>query len=51
MCQFHIKFITKDYLQIYKTLQPFTNTITFNTNKFTSIKDINNTSVQTQNDY
>jgi hypothetical protein len=31
-CQFQIKFITKDYLQMYKTLQLFTNTFTFNTN-------------------
>jgi hypothetical protein len=36
-CQFQIKFITEDYLQMYKTLQLFTNTFSFNTNNFTSI--------------
>ncbi len=39
-CQFQIKFITEDYLQMYKTLQLFTNTFSFNTNNFTSIKVI-----------
>ncbi len=38
--QFEIKFTTDDYLQMYKTLQLFTNTFTSNTNKFTSIKVI-----------
>ncbi len=42
-CQFQIKFITEDYLQMYKTLQIFTNTFTFITNKFTSIKVTINT--------
>ena len=42
-CQFQIKFITGDYLQMYKTLQLFTNTFTLNTNKFTSIKIIKKT--------
>ncbi len=37
-CQFQIKFITENYLQMYNTLQLFTNTFTFNTNKFTSIR-------------
>ncbi len=53
--QFQIKFITGDYLQLYKTLQLFTNTLqvftntfTCNTNKFTTIKVIKNTYVQTQ---
>jgi len=32
--------MNKDYLQMYKTLQLFTNTFTFHTNKFTSIKVI-----------
>jgi hypothetical protein len=47
-CQFQIKFITEDYLQMHKTLQVFTNMYKFNTNKFTSIKVIKNTYVQTQ---
>ncbi len=38
--QFQMKFIIEDYLQMYNTLQIFTNTFTFNTNKFTSIKII-----------
>ncbi len=37
-CQFQIKFITKYYLQMCKTLQLFTNTFIFNSNNFTSIK-------------
>ena len=36
-CQFQIKFITKAYLQMYKTLQLY---LHFNKNKFTSIKVI-----------
>jgi hypothetical protein len=47
-CPFEIKFSTDDYLQMYKTLQIFTNTFTLNTNKFTSIKVIKNPNVQTQ---
>ncbi len=47
-CQFQIKFITEDHLQVYKILQLFTNSFTFNTNKFASIKEIKNTYVQTQ---
>ncbi len=47
-CQFQIKFIPEDYLQMYKTVNLFTNTFTFNTNKFASIKVIKNTCVQTQ---
>jgi hypothetical protein len=47
-CQFQIKFISEDYLQVYKTVNLFTNTFTFNTNKFASIKVIKNTCVQTQ---
>ncbi len=43
-CQFKIKFITDDYLQMCKTLQLFTNPF-----KFTSIKVIQNTYAQTQN--
>ncbi len=39
-CQFQIKFITEDYLQMYKTVQLFTNTFSFNTNNFSSIKVI-----------
>jgi len=46
--QFQIKFITDDYVQLYKTLQLFTNTFTINTNKFISIKVIKYTYVQTQ---
>ncbi len=37
-CQFEIKFITDNYLQMYKTLPLFTSTFTFNTNIFTIIK-------------
>jgi len=37
-CQFQIKHITSDYLQMYKTLRLFTNTFTFNTNTFASVK-------------
>ncbi len=46
-CQFQIRFISRDYLQMYKKLQLITNTFTFtsNTNKFTSIKVIKNTFV------
>jgi hypothetical protein len=40
-CQFEIKFITKDYLPMYQTLQLFTNT-------FTRIKVIRNPYLQTQ---
>jgi len=47
-CQFQIKFITEDDLQMYKTLQLFTNTFTFNTDRFISIKVIKNTYVQAQ---
>jgi hypothetical protein len=47
-CQFQIKFVAEDYLKMYKTLQPFTNIFTLNTNKFTTIKVIKNTHVQTQ---
>jgi hypothetical protein len=36
------------YLQMYKTLQLFTNTFTFNTNKFLSIKVIKNAHLQMQ---
>jgi hypothetical protein len=46
--QYQIKFVTDDYLQIYKTLLLFTNIVTLNTNVFTSIKVIKNTYVQTQ---
>ncbi len=46
-CQFQIKLITKDYLQMCNTLQLFTNTHTFGTNNFTSIKAIKNAYVQT----
>ncbi len=41
-CHFQIKFITKDYLQTYKTLQLFTKTFTFKNNNFASIKVIKN---------
>jgi len=41
--QLHIKSITKDYLQMYKTVQLFTSTFTFNTSKYRSIKVIKNT--------
>ncbi len=47
-CQFQIKFITEDYLQMYKTLKLFTNTFTFYTNKLTSIKAIKNIYAQTK---
>jgi len=47
-CQFQIEFITVDYLQMYKTLQLFTNKFAFITDKFTSIKNIKNTHVQMQ---
>jgi hypothetical protein len=47
-CQFQIKFIIRDYLQMYKTLQLVINTVTFNINKFTSIKVNKNTYAQTQ---
>ncbi len=46
--QFQIKFITDDYLQMCNTLQLFTNTFTFNTNKYKIIKVIQNTHVQAQ---
>ncbi len=46
--QFQIKFISDDYLQMCKTLQLFTNTFTFNTNKYKIIKVIQNTHVQAQ---
>ncbi len=39
-CPLEMKFITDDYLQMYETLQLFTNTFTFHKNKFTSIKVI-----------
>ncbi len=39
-CQFQLEFTTKDYLQMDKTLQLFTNIFTFNKNKFISIKVI-----------
>jgi hypothetical protein len=42
-CQIQIKCITDNCLQMYKTSQPFTNTFTFNTNNYTSIKVIKNT--------
>jgi hypothetical protein len=45
-CQFQIKFIAEDYLQMHKTLQLFTNTFTFNTNKFKSIQVIESTYIQ-----
>jgi hypothetical protein len=48
LCQFQIKFITDDYLQMCKTLQLFTNSFTFNAIYFTSIKVIKNPYVQTQ---
>ncbi len=35
---FQVTFNTQDYSQMYKTLQLFTIKITFNMNKFTSIK-------------
>ncbi len=38
--QFYIKFISIDYLQMYKTLQQLTSTFPLNTNIFTSIKVI-----------
>ncbi len=40
--------LSDDYLQMYKTLQLFTNTFTYITNTFTRIKVIKSTSVQTQ---
>ncbi len=40
-CQVYIKFVTNDYLPMFKTLQLFTNI-------FTSIKVTKSTSVQTQ---
>ncbi len=46
--QFCIKFIIRDYLQMYKTLQLYTNIFTLNTKVFTSISVIKNTRVQTQ---
>jgi hypothetical protein len=46
--QFQIKFIIYDYLQMYKTLQLFTNTFTFNTNIFASIRLIKNTCAHIQ---
>jgi hypothetical protein len=39
-CQYQMKFITKEYCQMYKTLYLFTNTFTFNINNFASIKVI-----------
>jgi hypothetical protein len=39
-CQFQIKFITQDFLEMYRTLQPNTITFTIYTSKFTSIKVI-----------
>ncbi len=42
-CQFQIKFNIEDYLQMYKALQLFTNTFTFNINNFSSIKVIKKT--------
>ncbi len=48
-CQFQIKFITDDYLQMCKTLQLFTNSFTFNSIYFTSIKVIKNTYVKNVN--
>jgi len=39
-CQFPIKFISDNYLQMYKTLQLFTNTFTLNTNILTNVKVI-----------
>jgi len=39
-CQDQIKFITDDYLQIYKTLQLFTSLFTEITNIFTNTKAI-----------
>jgi hypothetical protein len=47
-CQFQIKFITEDYLQMYKTLQLFTNTFSFNTNNFSSIKFLKRTHADTK---
>ncbi len=47
-CQFQIKFITEDYLQLYKYLQLFTNTFTLNINICTGIKVIKSTYIQTQ---
>ncbi len=44
-CQNHIKFITDDYLQIYKTLQLFTSLLDklqAHTNIFTNTKVIKN---------
>jgi hypothetical protein len=38
----HKKFTTKSYLQMYRTLQLFMNTSTFDTNKITSIEVIKN---------
>ncbi len=46
-CQYQIKFITEDYLPMYKTLQLFTNTFTFNANKLQASKLLD-TYVQTQ---
>ncbi len=40
-CHYKIKFISDDYLQMYKTLQLFTSLFTIITNIFTSIKVIN----------
>ena len=46
ICQFQIS-ITNDYLKMYKTLQLFTNTFTFNANKLQASKLLD-TYVQTQ---
>jgi hypothetical protein len=48
---FQIKFTTDYYLQMYQTLQLFTNTFTFIASKFTGIKVNKNTYVQTQSYY
>jgi len=48
ICQFQIKFNTEYYLQMPITLQLLTNTFTFNSNKFTSIRVTKNTYVQAQ---
>jgi hypothetical protein len=47
-CQSQIKSKTNDYSQMYKTSQLFTHPFTVNTNKFTIIKVIKSTCVQTQ---
>ncbi len=46
--QFQMKFITYDYLQMYKTLQLFTNIFTLITNIFDTINIIKNAFVLTQ---